>query len=329
MRTALPTLPYLPPWYRRRDGRRQGRARARPAHRLPRRAGGRPARSRAASPARRDTDGRRDRPRARRAGPAGGRERARRARRPRRARSKGRRSTPTSRVLSSGPAQLLAVAPPGRPVARRRRSRLVRGCSVGVVGRRLRPEWRRPGSSGSSGVEVERADRPATGVDLTVCAPSAERAAAAAGVERAGARRPRTPWLQVLPFDGRYAAVGPLYLPGRHRAATSASACGVPRTSMRPRSCRCSRTAPAAYPSSPAVDAAASAAIAAQLALGWLVLGDHYAPAAFYALELLPTIALTVASRPPGPPLPRPARASPTSRRRCPGTRRSPLAGRS
>ena len=43
----------------------------------------------------------------------------------------------------------------------------------------------------------------------------------------------------------------------------------------------------------PAVDALA-AAIAVQLALGWLVLGDHYAPAAFYALELVPTIALTV-----------------------------------
>ena len=51
--------------------------------------------------------------------------------------------------------------------------------------------------------------------------------------------------------------------------------------------------APAAYPTAPAVDALA-AAIAVQLALGWLVLGDHYAPAAFYALELVPTIALTV-----------------------------------
>src|SRR4029077_8440709 len=47
------------------------------------------------------------------------------------------------------------------------------------------------------------------------------------------------------------------------------------------------------YPTAPAVDALA-AAIAVQLALGWLVLGDHYAPAAFYALELVPTIALTV-----------------------------------
>ena len=44
----------------------------------------------------------------------------------------------------------------------------------------------------------------------------------------------------------------------------------------------------------PATLDAIVAGLAAQLVLGWLVLGDHYIPAAFYALELLPSIALSV-----------------------------------
>jgi bacteriocin biosynthesis cyclodehydratase domain-containing protein len=96
----------------------------------------------------------------------------------------------------------------------------------------------------------------------------------------------------VLPFDGRYAGVGPLYLPGDtcchecfrlRRAANVDAADELPLLDG----------VPARYPASPPVDAVVGG-LAALVALGWLVLGDHYAPAAFYALELVPTLSLTL-----------------------------------
>lgn len=166
----------------------------------------------------------------------------------------------------------------------------VRGCSVGVVG---------DASAGVeaarllrlSGVEVKRADRPATGVDLTIAAPSPEELSSLRDWNER-ALTAATPWLQLLPFDGRYAAIGPLYLPGDtccyecfrlRRAANSDGAEELPLLEDSTGHLR----------ASPVVDVLV-AAIAAQLALGWLVHGDHYAPAAFYALELLPTISLNL-----------------------------------
>lgn len=91
------------------------------------------------------------------------------------------------------------------------------------------------------------------------------------------------PWLQVLPFDGRMAAVGPLYVPGE-------SCCHA---------CYCSRRAaasgygaefraleevPTRAGSTPAFDAVI-AGVAAGLALRWLAHRDHYLPGVFYACE--------------------------------------------
>ena len=86
--------------------------------------------------------------------------------------------------------------------------------------------------------------------------------------------------------------MGPLYLPGdtcchecfRLRRAANL---GVPDELA-----LLDRT-PAAYPSAPALDAIAGG-LAAELVLQWLVLRDHFAPAAFYALEPLPTLGLSV-----------------------------------
>jgi bacteriocin biosynthesis cyclodehydratase domain-containing protein len=192
------------------------------------------------------------------------------------------------RPFADAAALLASLSPASKAVADA--AGALRSCSVAVAGesaaaaevaRLLR----------SSGVGVERADGPVTGVDLTVCAPAAaELPRLPAWNEQALASA--LPWLQLLPFDGRYAAVGPLYLPGdtcchecfRRRRAANLDAGDELALLDR---------APASYPAAPAVDALA-AAVAAQLALGWLVLGDHYAPAAMYALELVPTIALTV-----------------------------------
>lgn len=183
---------------------------------------------------------------------------------------------------------LLASLHPGGGVASAVEA--LHGCSVAIAGQAsLGLEIAR--LLRSSGVTLGYAEGPVAGVDLTICAPDRDelpllRAWNEQAIEAA------LPWLQVLPFDGRYAAVGPLYLPGdtcchecfRLRRAANLEA-GEDIALV--------EDAPAAYPTAPAVDALA-AAISVQLALGWLVLGDHYAPAAFYALELVPTIALSV-----------------------------------
>jgi len=186
-------------------------------------------------------------------------------------------------------AQLLTALRPG-PRALADTISSLRACSVGIVG---------DGSAGieagrllrMSGVEVEHAERPAAGVDLTIAAPSpAELPRLRSWNEIA--LDAAAPWFQLLPFDGRYAAIGPLYLPGDsccyecfrlRRAANMEASEELPLL----------ESAPASYPAAPAVDVL-TAALAAQVALGWLVHGDHYAPAAFYALQLVPTITLTV-----------------------------------
>lgn len=189
----------------------------------------------------------------------------------------------------SGTAELLAsLRPGGRPLTETAGS--VAGCTVAVAGegttavevaRLLR----------SSGVAVERADAVAAGVDLTVCAASAAEPARLRewNVQALAAR---VPWLQVLPFDGRYASLGPLYLPGDtccyecfrlRRAANLDAGDELPVLEQ----------APASYPAAPALDAVLGG-LAALLVLSWLVLGDHYAPAVFYAFELVPVLGLTV-----------------------------------
>ena len=166
----------------------------------------------------------------------------------------------------------------------------LRGCSAAVAG----------GSSAglevarllrASGVAVEFAAGPVAGVDLTVCAPSVGELARLR-IWNEHALDAALPWLQLLPFDGRYGAVGPLFLPGDtcchecFRLRRAANLDGGAELAL-------VEDAPASYPAAPAVDALA-AAVAAQLALGWLVFGDHHAPAAMYALELVPSITLTL-----------------------------------
>jgi bacteriocin biosynthesis cyclodehydratase domain-containing protein len=100
------------------------------------------------------------------------------------------------------------------------------------------------------------------------------------------------PWLQVLPFDGRYASVGPLYLPEEtccyecFRLRRTANLDGREELALLEESA-------APYPSSPALHTVV-AGLAAVLCARWLVLRDHYVPSAFYAIELLPVLRLTL-----------------------------------
>jgi bacteriocin biosynthesis cyclodehydratase domain-containing protein len=142
-----------------------------------------------------------------------------------------------------------------------------------------------------SGVSVEQGDSLAGGFDLALCSPapgelprlSDWNVQALAGSQ---------PWLQVLPFDGRYSAVGPLYIPEdtccyecfRLRRAANLDA-GDELALV--------ESVPAAYPTAPALHAVVGG-LASMLALEWLILEDHYVPAALYAFELQPVLRLTV-----------------------------------
>jgi bacteriocin biosynthesis cyclodehydratase domain-containing protein len=142
-----------------------------------------------------------------------------------------------------------------------------------------------------SAVEVERQEAISSGSDLVVCVPAPaelpmlgdwNRQALAAG----------QPWLQVLAFDGRYAAIGPLYLPDetccyecfRLRRAANLGA-GDELRLLEATSAVC--------PAPPAIHALI-AGVAATLVLEWLVLEDPRVPSAFYAVEFVPAFGVSL-----------------------------------
>jgi bacteriocin biosynthesis cyclodehydratase domain-containing protein len=138
-----------------------------------------------------------------------------------------------------------------------------------------------------SGVEVERREAISPGLDVVVCVPAPAELPMLADWNRQAVAVGQ-PWLQVLPFDGRYAAIGPLYVPDEtccyecFRLRRSANLDAGDELCLL-------EAAPAAYPASPAVHALV-AGIAATLVLEWLVLDDPRVPSAFYAVELLPVV---------------------------------------
>lgn len=94
----------------------------------------------------------------------------------------------------------------------------------------------------------------------------------------------RQPWLQVLPFNGRLAAVGPLFLPGE----TCCQACFEHRRAAalgEPTLLRRLGRAPASYPE-PLPLAAALAGLASTLLVRWLGSSDAALPGVLFALEL-------------------------------------------
>jgi len=139
---------------------------------------------------------------------------------------------------------------------------------------------------------VRRADWDETpsGVDLAVAAPGArELPELAAWNERcldAG-----TPWLLVLPFNGRFAAIGPLFVPGEtccYRCFTRRRASALPD----PHDFLALELVPAAYPVGRSL-AAALGGLAASVASRWLARRDGSVAGAFFALELGDGLRLT------------------------------------
>lgn len=93
-----------------------------------------------------------------------------------------------------------------------------------------------------------------------------------------------TPWLHLLPFDGKFAAVGPLYVPKE----TCCYECFQMRRAANvgyAQEFRALQNTPAPYPSMPPLDAML-AGLAAIVAIRWLVDRDPFLPGRFYALEL-------------------------------------------
>jgi bacteriocin biosynthesis cyclodehydratase domain-containing protein len=141
-----------------------------------------------------------------------------------------------------------------------------------------------------SGVEVSRSETISGDVDLVVCAPAPQQLPTLPEWN-SQALVSGQPWLQVLPFDGRYACVGPLYVP----AETCCFECFRRRRSANLHvgdELALLEATPAAYPVASCL-LTLIAGVAATVALQWLVLRDHGAPSAFYAIEVGDDLALT------------------------------------
>jgi bacteriocin biosynthesis cyclodehydratase domain-containing protein len=128
------------------------------------------------------------------------------------------------------------------------------------------------------------------GLDLVVAAPEPIELPLVEELNRA-AIDAATAWLPLLPFDGRMAAIGPLFLPGE----TSCYACYRAR-----RAANVGYAAeflelerePARYPV-PQFDVEIVVSLGVRVALGWLVARDPALPGAFYAYEQGETLALS------------------------------------
>lgn len=97
------------------------------------------------------------------------------------------------------------------------------------------------------------------------------------------------PWLSVLPFDGRIAAVGPLYVPGQTCCYECFRRRRAANLTMSERDYWALESAPAAYPSAPPLQSM-TAGLAATLALRWIAerasgQSASSLPAAMHAIE--------------------------------------------
>ena len=125
--------------------------------------------------------------------------------------------------------------------------------------------------------------------DLAVAAPARDELTRLAGWNELALAAGRD-WLQVLPFDGRFGAVGPLFVPGEtccHRCYRLRRHANVPY----PDEFEAVESQPLAAATPPLL-AAALAGLAALVAARWLALRDPLLPARLHTLELRPALSL-------------------------------------
>lgn len=133
-------------------------------------------------------------------------------------------------------------------------------------------------------------DETPAGADLAVAAPAARDLPELAAWNKR-CLDAAIPWLVVLPFNGRFAAVGPLFVPGE----TCCYACLVRRrasTLPDPSDFLALELAPAPYPLGRSL-AAALGGLAATVASRWLATHDPRLPGTLFALELDDGLRLT------------------------------------
>lgn len=146
------------------------------------------------------------------------------------------------------------------------------------------------GSAGIATTCADLADVVAEPADLVVVAPVAGEVEQLRGLNE---RRlsDATPWFALLPTDGRFTAVGPLYVPGQ----TACHACYLLRrgaTSGYERDFSLLEGRPVRSPM-PAAASTIAAGLGALICLRWLGAHDPTLPGVLYALELHGTLALT------------------------------------
>lgn len=153
-------------------------------------------------------------------------------------------------------------------------ARLLESCGVGRVER----------------LELDNLHREAAAGDLVVAAPDPYELPGLAELNELALERAR-PWLQILPFDGRAASVGPLFLPG----STCCQSCFQLRlastSGYRDELSILAGVAPAHGVAGPL--AAVLAGLGAMVALRWLSSRDARLPGRLWALELCPSPSLT------------------------------------
>jgi bacteriocin biosynthesis cyclodehydratase domain-containing protein len=131
---------------------------------------------------------------------------------------------------------------------------------------------------------------PPADVELALAVPSAAQLPELAAWNEAALAR-GTPWLPVLPFDGRFTAIGPLVVPGETCCYECYRLRRASNLGYWDEFWQLER-APAERPAAPAAVLAATG-LAAVVAMRWLVERDPELPGVLFALELAGTPALT------------------------------------
>jgi bacteriocin biosynthesis cyclodehydratase domain-containing protein len=183
-------------------------------------------------------------------------------------------------------AEFLAATDPGGGSVEKMLETL-QGASAGVIGSGPLAEevarlLRLSGVGGLDRLDWDASPDSRLELEVVVAAPSGEELLRLVDWNRA-ALAARSPWLQLLPFDGRFVAIGPLYVPGE----TACFECYRLRRASNldyPSEFLTLEQAPARHPAAPTLDRAV-AGFAATLVLRWLVHRDQFLPGLWYALE--------------------------------------------
>lgn len=199
----------------------------------------------------------------------------------------------TPRPFASAAEFLAATSPTGASPARVRR--LLRRARLGIVGACARAEavarlLRLSGLARLEPLSWTEAEGSLASLDLALAVPAASELPRLEEWNRS-ALRARVPWLQLLPFDGRYAAVGPLYVPGETCCYQCFRLRRASNLDYEEEFWALEQQRPA-HPAAPFVEQIV-AGLGVRLALGWLVDRDPSIPGAFYAFEQAETLGLS------------------------------------